>query len=112
MPLSTDTILAALRHVRHPRTGADIVTMGCVRDVAVAGSEARFTLALPPPAGPLQDQVRMTAEAVARAIPGGTGVAITVTTGTGTGTGTGTATGMSTGRGRRRPGPPLRGCST
>jgi len=44
MSFSTNQIIEALRGVKHPETGEDIVTMGMVDDIAIEGAKVGFFL--------------------------------------------------------------------
>ena len=63
-------VLNALRAVQEPELHKDLVTLNMVRDLAVEGSEVRFTLMLTTPACPLKDQMRKEAEEAVRRVPG------------------------------------------
>ena len=56
--LDRDAILHALRVVVDPDIRKDIVTLGFVKDVAIAGSRVSFTIELTTPACPVKDQLR------------------------------------------------------
>jgi ATP-binding protein involved in chromosome partitioning len=65
-----DQVLSALRGVVDPDLHKDIVTLGFVKDVAVAGGEVDFTIELTTPACPVKDDMKAQAEALVRALPG------------------------------------------
>ena len=52
MSVSQEQVLAALRAVQDPDLHKDIVTLGFVKDVKIAGSEVDFTIELTTPACP------------------------------------------------------------
>ncbi|MCL5960308.1 MAG: iron-sulfur cluster assembly protein, partial [Chloroflexi bacterium] len=64
------TVLEALRGVKDPELGRDLVSLEMIENVSVQGSTVNFTLRLTTPACPLKSQIKESArEAVAR-IPG------------------------------------------
>ena len=65
-----DAVLNALRVVVDPDIRRDIVTLGFVKDVAVADGRVAFTIELTTPACPVKDQMREQAAAAVRALPG------------------------------------------
>ncbi|HET9359875.1 MAG TPA: iron-sulfur cluster assembly protein, partial [Vicinamibacterales bacterium] len=56
--LDRDLVLNALRVVIDPDIRKDIVSLGFVKDLAVAGSRVSFTIELTTPACPVKDQMR------------------------------------------------------
>jgi ATP-binding protein involved in chromosome partitioning len=68
--LDRDLVLNALRVVVDPDIRKDIVSLGFVKDLAVAGSRVSFTIELTTPACPVKDQMRDQAAAAVRALPG------------------------------------------
>ncbi len=52
MSYSNKQILDALRNVKHPETGQDIVSMGMVDDIWIEGNKAGFTLSFKKPTDP------------------------------------------------------------
>jgi ATP-binding protein involved in chromosome partitioning len=74
-----DAVLNALRAVVDPDLRRDIVTLGFVKDMAIADGRVAFTIELTTPACPVKDQMRDQAAAVVRTLPGVTDVAITMT---------------------------------
>ena len=65
-----DAVLNALRVVVDPDIHRDIVTLGFVKDVAIADERVAFTIELTTPACPVKDQLRDQAAAAVRALPG------------------------------------------
>jgi ATP-binding protein involved in chromosome partitioning len=58
MPTLTDAaVLDALRTVREPELGGDLVTRNMVKDLVVDGTSVAFTIELTTPACPLKDQI-------------------------------------------------------
>src|SRR6188768_3337530 len=68
--LDRDAILHAQRVVVDPDIRKDIVTLGFVKDVAIAGSRVSFTIELTTPACPVKDQLRDQAATAVRSLPG------------------------------------------
>jgi len=68
--LDRDAILQALRVVIDPDIRKDIVSLGFVKDVAIAGSRVSFTIELTTPACPVKDQLRDQAATAVRTLPG------------------------------------------
>jgi len=67
-----DAVLNALRTVNDPDLRRDIVSLGFVKDLAVADGRASFTIELTTPACPVKDQMRDQAIAAVRALGVGT----------------------------------------
>ncbi|HRI21228.1 MAG TPA: iron-sulfur cluster assembly protein, partial [Panacibacter sp.] len=51
-------ILNALSNVQEPDLGKDIVTLGMVKDILVAGNDVSFTVVLTTPACPMKDMIQ------------------------------------------------------
>jgi ATP-binding protein involved in chromosome partitioning len=68
--VTQEQVLAALRAVQDPDLHKDIVTLGFVKDVQVAGGEVDFTIELTTPACPVRDQMKEEAERRVAALPG------------------------------------------
>ena len=79
MSVSQEQVLAALRAVQDPDLHKDIVTLGFVKDVKIAGSEVDFTIELTTPACPVKDQMKAEAEGIVRGLPGVTAARATMT---------------------------------
>src|SRR5688572_10939104 len=65
-----DAVLNALRAVVDPDIRRDIVTLGFVKDLSVAGGHVAFTIELTTPACPVKEQLREQAATVVRAVAG------------------------------------------
>jgi ATP-binding protein involved in chromosome partitioning len=74
-----ETLLAALRAVIDPDLQRDIVSLGFVKNLAVAEGRVSFTLELTTPACPVQEQLREQATAAVRAVPGVSDVDVRMT---------------------------------
>ena len=68
--LGREAVLEALRVVVDPDLRRDIVSLGFVKDVAIAGERVSFTIELTTPACPVKDRMRDEAVAAVRALPG------------------------------------------
>ena len=79
MSVSQEQVLAALRAVQDPDLHKDIVTLGFVKDVKVAGGEVDFTIELTTPACPVKDEMKAEAEGIVRRLPGVTAARATMT---------------------------------
>ena len=58
MPLTSERVLEALRTVRDPDLGKDLVTLGMVKRHDVEGSRVDITVELTTPACPMKDKIR------------------------------------------------------
>jgi ATP-binding protein involved in chromosome partitioning len=81
MPSSPDreTVLDALRRVQEPDLDKDIVTLGLVKDPAVADGRVAFTLELTSHASPSKQRIHDQALAAVQALPGVRAVDVTMT---------------------------------
>jgi ATP-binding protein involved in chromosome partitioning len=77
--ISREQVLGALSAVRDPDLHKDIVSLGFVKDVKIAGGDVDFTIELTTPACPVKDQMKSEAEALVRALPGVTAARATMT---------------------------------
>jgi ATP-binding protein involved in chromosome partitioning len=68
--LHRDAVLDALRAVVDPDLRRDIVSLGFVKDLAVAGDRVSFTIELTTPACPVKDRMRDQAVEAVRALRG------------------------------------------
>jgi ATP-binding protein involved in chromosome partitioning len=66
--LEREAVLGALRSVIDPDLRRDIVSLGFVKDLTVAGSRVSFTIELTTPACPVKEQMREQATAAVRAL--------------------------------------------
>jgi len=65
-----DQILQALRAVKDPDLGRDIVTLDFVKEVKVCDGAVGLTIELTTPACPVKEELKRQAEEVVRALPG------------------------------------------
>ncbi len=77
--VSEAAILKALEVVRDPDLHRDIVSLGFVKDVRVAGGNTSFTIELTTPACPVRDKMKEEARQIVAALPGVQNVEITMT---------------------------------
>jgi ATP-binding protein involved in chromosome partitioning len=70
--LSREEVLEALKAIRDPDLGRDIVSLGFVtlEDVALCGDRVKVTITLTTPACPVRDEMRRQAEEILRSLPG------------------------------------------
>ena len=79
MSLTEAQVLAALQVVQDPDLKRDLVALGMIEDVKIAGGDVSFTVALTTPACPVKDDLKRQCEEAVRALPGVTSVAVTMT---------------------------------
>ena len=70
MSVTQEQVLSVLRSVQDPDLHKDIVSLGFVKDVRVAGGEVDFTIELTTPACPVRDVMKAEAEQKVAALPG------------------------------------------
>lgn len=78
MGVTEADVLTALGAVKDPDLGRDIVALGFVRHLAIAGGSVTFALELTTPACPVKDQLKADAERVVAALPGVSAVSVTM----------------------------------
>ncbi len=77
---TSEQVLAALSHIVDPDLGRDVVALGMIKDLEVAGDgRVAFTFELTTPACPVRDRFKTQAEEIVTAIPGVTDVAVKMT---------------------------------
>jgi ATP-binding protein involved in chromosome partitioning len=79
MTVTTDHILNALRQVQDPDLKRDLVSLGFIKDVTIAGGRVAFAIELTTPACPVRDLMKAEAHRVVSALPGVAQVDITMT---------------------------------
>ena len=79
MPLTEEAVLDALRQVIDPDLHKDIVSLGFVKNIEIAGAAVGFTIQLTTPACPVKDLLQKQAEDVVGAIEGVEAVAVQMT---------------------------------
>ena len=73
------TVMEALRVVRDPDLGRDIVSLGFVKDLRIEAGQVSFTIELTTPACPVKEQMHDQAVAAVSGVDGVTGVSIEMT---------------------------------
>jgi len=68
--VSVDAVLEALRKVRDPELGRDLVSLGMIQDLRVEGGRVSFRLELTTPACPLRDRMQQEARDAVASLPG------------------------------------------
>jgi ATP-binding protein involved in chromosome partitioning len=68
--VTKDEVLSVLRTVQDPDLHKDIVTLGFVKEVRIAGGEVDFTIELTTPACPVREDMKAEAEAKVTALDG------------------------------------------
>src|SRR3954462_6738366 len=107
MAITEQQILDALRTVRDPDRGADIVTLGMVTGVVVRDGNVGFAIEVDPARGAHLEPLRKQAEQIVEALPGVLSVTAVLTAETGAGAGMQQAgAGHGTPRGSPRGAPP------
>ncbi len=76
MAIDRDSALEALKKVKDPELGRDLVTLGMVKELAVSGGAVKVNVELTTPACPLRETIRKDVEVALRAA-GATAVEIT-----------------------------------
>src|SRR5438034_9385076 len=79
MAVDETRVLDALKVVKDPDLGRDIVSLGFIKDLKITGDRVAFTIELTTPACPVKDQMRDQARAAVMAVPGVTGVNVNMT---------------------------------
>jgi ATP-binding protein involved in chromosome partitioning len=62
MEISKDAVLKALATVHDPDLKKDLVSLGMIQDLSVAGRDVKFTVVLTTPACPLKEKIRQDCE--------------------------------------------------
>ncbi len=75
---SEKEVLEALRKVRDPELGVDVVSMGMIKDLRVEGGRVQFTLELTTPACPFNEQLKEEVLRAVRSVKGVTDVSMEV----------------------------------
>jgi len=92
-----EAVLAALGRVQEPELGADLVSLGMVKDLRIQGGAVSFTLELTTPACPYQAQLEASARQAVLQVPGATEAKVQLT-----------SVVRSDGQARGQPGKPIR----
>lgn len=78
-PVEPSAVMEALRVVRDPDLGRDIVSLGFVKDLRVDAGRVSFAIELTTPACPVKEQMHDQAVAAVSALDGVTGVSVEMT---------------------------------
>jgi ATP-binding protein involved in chromosome partitioning len=73
------SVLEALKRVKGPDLGADIVSRGLVSEIVINKGKVYFAISVDPARAGEMEALRQTAESVVKALPGVDGVAVTLT---------------------------------
>lgn len=76
--LSEQTVLNALRKIEDPDLHKDIVSLGFIKDLQIAGGDVSFRIVLTTPACPVKDQMEEAARVHVGGLPGVTSVNVTM----------------------------------
>jgi len=76
--LTEASILGALRRIKDPDLHKDIVTLGFIRDLKIAGGDVSFRIVLTTPACPVKAEMENDARDFVSALPGVTSVRVTM----------------------------------
>ncbi len=77
--VTQEQVLEALRKVKDPELGRDVVSLGMVREVRVEGDRVALTVVLTTPACPLTERIEADIRAALQALPGVREVALQLT---------------------------------
>jgi len=75
-PLNEDQVRLALRRVKDPEVGLNIVDLGLIYEVSVDGADVTVDMSLTSPGCPAGPQILQEAEEQVRGMPGVGGVAV------------------------------------
>ncbi len=79
-PLNKENILEALKQVKDPDLGRDIVALNFVKEVEIRGKDVSVTIELTTPACPVRDELKnKSADAIRQSIDGVGEIAVTMT---------------------------------
>src|SRR3954466_3334446 len=79
MSVTEEQVLDALRVVKDPDLGRDIVALDFVKNVQIDGGDIRFTIELTTPACPVREQLKQQSEHAVSELPGVQSVSATMT---------------------------------
>ena len=72
------SVLDALRQIKDPDLHKDIVTLGFIKDLKIAGGDVSFRIVLTTPACPVKAEMERSAQELVGALPGITSVKVTM----------------------------------
>jgi len=76
--LTEQIILDSLRQIKDPDLHKDIVTLGFIRDLRIAGGDVSFRIVLTTPACPVKAEMESAAREIVGGLPGVTSVQVTM----------------------------------
>ena len=76
--LSEEIILNSLKQIIDPDLRKDIVTLGFIRDLKIAGGDVAFRIVLTTPACPVKEEMESQAYEIVRGLAGVTNVKVTM----------------------------------
>jgi ATP-binding protein involved in chromosome partitioning len=76
--ITEEAVLSGLRQIIDPDLRKDIVSLGFIRDLAIAGGDVSFRIVLTTPACPVKEQMETDATEIVRALDGVTNVRVTM----------------------------------
>ncbi len=76
--LSSEVVLDSLKQIIDPDLKKDIVTLGFIRDLEIAGGDVAFRIVLTTPACPVKEEMEAQAREIVGGLAGVTGVKITM----------------------------------
>lgn len=77
--LTREQVLDALRAVRHPKRGADVVSLGMITGVVIKGSNVGLSIEIEPGEAQALEPLRRACESAVKALPGVTSVTAVLT---------------------------------
>jgi ATP-binding protein involved in chromosome partitioning len=78
MQVTEQAVLDALRQIQDPDLHKDIVTLGFIKDLKIAGGDVSFRIVLTTPACPVKGQMESAAQELVGALPGVSSVKVTM----------------------------------
>src|SRR3990172_11543891 len=78
MKITKEEVLDALKSVMDPDLNRDVVSLGFIKELQIAGGRVSFIMELTTPACPLKEQLKTAAEQAVRGIAGGNEVQVEV----------------------------------
>src|SRR5258705_1616651 len=78
MQVTEQSVLDALRQIQDPDLHKDIVTLGFIKDLKIAGGDVSFRIVLTTPACPVKGQMESAAQELVGALPGVSSVKLTM----------------------------------
>src|SRR5918911_3268529 len=76
--VTEQSVLDALRKIKDPDLHKDIVTLGFIKDLKIAGGDVSFRIVLTTPACPVKDEMEGAAREIVGSLPGVSSVNVTM----------------------------------